>query len=138
MTISPELGLAIMFNNYFHDVATALLLGSAMALWTMLKKFDPKEGPAAVRTLLLFHESMTKLARFALGWIIIAGVPRAYFFMDFEWVHAVGKMQVPALVLKHVLITVLVVLGAVLWFKLKRRVAELRGTAEGAGVPVAA
>lgn len=132
MTISPELGLAIMMNNYFHDVATALLAGSAVALWAMVRRYEPSDGPGAGRYLLRIHRSMTALARFALAWIVLGGVPRLVFFMDFEWANAVGKLQVPALVLKHVLIFTAVGLGAALWLKLRRRMRELRAALDQA------
>jgi hypothetical protein len=125
VTISPALGLAIMMNNYFHDVATALLLGSAVALWAMVKRFDPAGGPAVTRYLLRIHGAMTGLARIALAWIVLGGVPRVIFFMDFEWANAVGRLQVPALVLKHVLIFAAVGAGAALWLRLRRRMREL-------------
>jgi len=126
VSISPELGLAIMMNNYFHDVATALLIGSAVAMWSMVRQYDPVDGPEAGRLVLRLHASMTKLARGALVWIVVGGIPRTIFYMDFEWSNAVGKMQVPALVLKHVLIFTMVGAGAWLWLKLRRRMAELR------------
>jgi hypothetical protein len=31
--MSPSLGVLIMMNNYFHDVATALLAASGFVLW---------------------------------------------------------------------------------------------------------
>jgi hypothetical protein len=37
--MSPLAGVAIMMNNYLHDVATALLAASAVALWVMLRHF---------------------------------------------------------------------------------------------------
>ena len=128
MPISPELGLAIMMNNYFHDVATALLVGSATALWVMVKRYEPTDGPAAGRYLLRINAAMTKLARISLAWIVLGGIPRTIFFMDFEWANAVGKLQVPALVLKHVLIFAMVAAGAWLWLKLRRKIAELRAS----------
>ena len=135
MTISPELGLVIMMNNYFHDVATALLISSAAALWVMLRRADVDDGPGGTRVLLRLYASMSRLARFSLAWIILAGIPRVIFFMDFEWANAVGKLQVPALVLKHVVISVLVAAGVWFWVKLRRRVAELRATAGAASQP---
>ena len=44
---------------------------------------------------------------------------------SFEWANAVGKMQVPALVAKHVLIFALVAVGAWGWLKLRRRAREM-------------
>jgi len=38
--MSPELGVLIMMNNYFHDVATALLMASGYVIWVIVKKYD--------------------------------------------------------------------------------------------------
>lgn len=126
--MSPELGLAIMMNNYFHDVATALLVGSAFALWAMVRVYEESEGPQPRAYLLRIYERMTKLARFSLAWIVLGGVPRLFFFMDFEWVNAVGKLQVPALALKHILIFIAVGSGARLWWQLRKRMAVIRAS----------
>lgn len=126
--MSPELGLAIMMNNYFHDVATALLVGSAFALWAMVRMYQDSDGPMTREYLLRIYEFMTKLARFSLAWIVLGGIPRLIFFTDFEWVNAVGKLQVPALVLKHTLIFIAVGSGARLWWKLRKRMALIRAS----------
>lgn len=127
--MSPELGLAIMMNNYFHDVATALLVGSAFALWALVRVYDEgSAGPETRAYLLRIYGLMTKLARFSLAWIVLGGVPRLIFFMDFEWVNAVGKLQVPALALKHILIFIAVGSGARLWWQLRKRMAVIRAS----------
>jgi len=124
--LSPGLGLAVMMNNYLHDVATALLVGSAVALWALLREHRADDGPGAGRYLLRAEARLRRLALVALGWIVLGGVPRAYFFESFEWANAVGKAQVPALVAKHVVIFLLVGLGAWGWRRLRRKVAEVR------------
>ena len=49
--------------------------------------------------------------------------------MDFEWANAVGRLQVPALILKHVLAFAFVGVGVYLWVKLDSRVKALRSPA---------
>ena len=71
---------------------------------------------------------MTKLARFALAWIVLGGIPRTYFYMDFEWANAVGRLQVPALALKHVLIFLAVAAGVRLWMQLRKKMAVIRAS----------
>lgn len=129
MTIGPSLGLAIMMNNYLHDVATALLVGSAIALFAMVRRYDPADGPGAARLMLRLYQSMTRLARGALAWIILGGIPRTIFFEDFEWANAVGKAQVPALIAKHVVIFALLAAGVWLWWRLRKRMEEVRAAA---------
>jgi hypothetical protein len=124
--MSPGLGVAVMMNNYFHDVATALLLASGFALWVMLRRYEQDGGEAAGRYFLAMHRSMTRLARFSLAWIVLGGIPRTIFYAEFEWANAAGRMQVTALIVKHVLAVALVATGAWLWVKLGRRVAAVR------------
>ena len=126
MHISPGLGVAIMMNNYFHDVATALLAASAFTLHALLRVQAARNNPTATRYFLQTHDIMVKFFRFALWWIIIGGVPRTIFYKSFEWANAADKLQVPALMVKHVLMAVLVVWGVVAWRRLKRKVALLR------------
>ncbi len=125
--MSQELGIALMMNNYLHDVATALLLASAVALWAMLRRWDPAGGPGAARYFLAIHRSMTRLARFSLAWVVLGGIPRTIFYGEFEWANAAGRGQVAALVVKHVLAFAFVAAGAWLWLKLRRRVRDVEG-----------
>jgi hypothetical protein len=128
MEIHPALGIGIMMNNYFHDVAIALLAASGIALWFILKKYDahPRQDERHVTEYFLsLYDSMTRVARFSLYWIFIGGVPRTLFYRDFEWVTAVKHGQVPALIVKHVLTFALVGTGVHLWIRLKGRVHEI-------------
>jgi len=128
MQISPGLGVAIMMNNYFHDVATALLAASAFTLHAIVRVLSTMESPTAILFFLRTHAQMVKFFRFAFWWIIIGGIPRTIFYTSFEWANAADKLQVPALIVKHVLMFVLVIGGIVAWRRLKRKVAGLRAT----------
>jgi hypothetical protein len=112
-----------MMNNYFHDVATALLAASAFALWVLLRRYEAGgRGPDAARYFLEIQRSMVKLARFALAWIVLGGIPRTIWYVEFEWANAAGRGQVPALVVKHVVAAILVVYGVAFWRRLRSRV----------------
>lgn len=121
MHISPGLGVAIMMNNYLHDVATALLASSAIVLFAIYRIEESCSGSGATAFYLKTYRKMVKFARFALVWIVIGGIPRTIFYTSFEWANAAGKGQVPALIVKHVLMVILVVGGVVGWRKLKRK-----------------
>lgn len=131
--MSPAAGIALMMNNYFHDVATALLMASAFALWALLRRYEasPRDAGAA-RYFLEIQAAMKKLARFSLAWIVLGGIPRTIFYVEFEWANAAGRGQVAALAVKHVIAFAFVVGGAVLWARLRRRVAEVRASLEPA------
>jgi hypothetical protein len=121
--LTPAAGIALMMNNYFHDVATALLASSAFALWILLRRYEAGgRGPDAARYFLEIQRSMSKLARFSLAWIVLGGIPRTIWYAEFEWANAAGRGQVAALVVKHVVAAVLVVFGVAFWKRLRSRV----------------
>lgn len=126
-TISPTLGVIIMMNNYFHDVATALLMASGWALWVIYKRYNalPDEirlTPASRRYFISLYHAMTTLAKFALLWIIVGGVPRTLFYRSFEWANAVQHVQIPALIVKHILAFAFVGTGAHIWMRISREI----------------
>ena len=126
MQISPELGVAIMMNNYFHDVATALLAASAFVIHAIVRTQAVMASRESTLFFLRTYDQMVKFFRFALWWIVIGGIPRTIFYKSFEWANAADKLQVPALMVKHVVMAVLVVWGVYAWRRLKIKVAVLR------------
>lgn len=122
--MSPAAGIALMMNNYFHDVATALLASSGLALWAMLHAWERDPRPEAARFFLAVHARMRTLARISLAWIVLGGIPRTIFYSEFEWANAAGRGQVAALAVKHVVFFVVVGFGVWSWRRLGRRVAE--------------
>jgi hypothetical protein len=128
MQISPELGVAIMMNNYFHDVATALLAASAFVIHAIVRTQAVMASREATLFFLKTYDQMVKFFRFALWWIVIGGIPRTIFYTSFEWANAADKLQVPALMVKHVVMAVLVIWGIYAWRRLKLKVAVLRET----------
>ncbi len=129
--MSPSLGVLIMMNNYFHDVATALLMASGIVIWVIVRRYD-----SAIKTretteyFLRIYNSATKLVRFSLIWIILGGIPRTIFYTEFEWANAAGKNQIPALLVKHVLAFTFVGIGAYIWLKINRRVNDIKKHAD--------
>jgi hypothetical protein len=124
--MSPLLGVFIMMNNYFHDVATALLLASGIAMWVIVKKYGDNSNPDVIDYFLRIYKGITRLAKFSLGWILIGGIPRTIFYKDFEWANAVGKSQVPALIVKHIFAFIFVGIGVYIWIKINRMVKSLK------------
>ena len=121
----PGLGVAVMMNNYFHDVATALLAASAFCLYAIDRVRGVINTPAATIFFLKVYKIMVKFFRFALWWIVIGGIPRTIFFRSFEWSHFADQLQIPALMVKHILFAIFVIWGIYAWRRLKRKVADL-------------
>ena len=128
MQISPGLGVAIMMNNYFHDMATGLLVGSGVALHAIIGIQRRMNTPEATLFFLKTNRHMVKLFKFALWWVVLGGVPRTIFYTSFEWANAADKLQIPALAVKHVMMFAAVVWGGTAWRKMQKRVAELRSS----------
>jgi uncharacterized membrane protein len=129
--MSPLLGVFIMMNNYFHDVATALLAASGIVVWVIVKRYDSTaKTQETTEYFLRIYKSSTKLAKISLAWILIGGIPRTIFYKEFEWANAVGKSQVPALIVKHILVFIFLGIGVYIWIKINRRVKELKKHAD--------
>lgn len=126
MQISPELGVVIMMNNYFHDMATGLLVGSGFALHAIMRIQASMNTPEATLFFLKTNTHMKKLFKFALWWVVLGGVPRTIFYTSFEWANAADKLQIPALAVKHVLMFTAVVWGIVAWRRMQKRVELLK------------
>ncbi len=116
-----------MMNNYFHDVATALLMASGFGVWVVMKRFDERpRSKDATEYFVRVFDGMTKLAKISLWWILIGGIPRTIFYRDFEWANAVANAQIPALIVKHIMAFSFVGTGVVMWHKYGRRVRKIR------------
>lgn len=123
--MNPLLGIALMLNNYVHDVATGLLLISA--LWLGWTARDLGDAPSA-ELVALFRRSYSRCVRFvigSIGVIVATGIVRTIFFMQFEWMPALGRGLVQVLLLKHVLIFAMLAAGGYAWLQIRRRVTAL-------------
>ncbi len=116
------MSIAIIINNYFHDVATALLIASAALAWALDRAAANDVDGRAGELLRAAYPRLVLVARVALVWIVLGGIPRTIFFTRFEWDPAVVRGIVPALVIKHVLMIAGVLIGSVMWARIGRRV----------------
>jgi len=126
MQIGPGLGVAIMMNNYFHDMATGLLVGSGFALHAIMRIQASMNTPEATLFFLKTNSHMKKLFKFALWWVVLGGVPRTIFYTSFEWANAADKLQIPALAVKHVMMFAAVVWGIFAWRRMQKKVELLK------------
>jgi hypothetical protein len=110
------MAVAVMLNNYLHDLATAVFAVSALAAWFLLKSSGTKEATAVLRPVV---DGLSKVGFFSLGWILLGGVIRAICYRQYEWMEAAGKSQIPALMVKHVILVTLVIAGLVVLFRVR-------------------
>jgi len=113
------LNIIIMILNYFHDLAVGILAASVFVIYLLGKYLDKHPDGDAVLSQILHRFS--RLSYGALAYIFIGGAVRAWFFMDFEWNPAVGKGQVAALIVKHILLVALTVFGIIVQIRYTKK-----------------
>ncbi len=116
------LDILIIMNNYFHDVATAVLVAAAAIMWVLYRR-ALADGPGALVALRSAYPSLTTFARWALLWVILGGIPRVITFNthDLGAVHGDMEHLIPAIAVKHVFEVAAVLAGVVLWRRVKTR-----------------
>lgn len=112
------MSLLIVFNNYFHDLATGVFVGCAVTMWALARSL--REHPERREPLAPVYAALTKALWIALAWIILGGVPRTLFFPTYEFIPALGKGIVPALVVKHVFMFAAAGAGVAAWVSARR------------------
>jgi hypothetical protein len=117
------MSILIILNNYFHDVATATLLSSAVIL-AVLWRQARRGGDGELRALAHAYPILTRFAWGALIWIIIGGIPRTIFFPTYEFIPAEQKGIVLDLVIKHILLVSTVIAGAIMWVRMGKLAKE--------------
>ena len=120
------LDILIIMNNYFHDVATATLLGAAVIMWALERQ---AADPAGLAALARAYPTLTRFANGALVWIIVGGIPRVITFNTHD-LGAVRGDLIPAIAVKHVAEVAAVVVGVALWRRVRRRITEPKVSAD--------
>jgi hypothetical protein len=109
----------IIINNYLHDVATAVLLSSAVILYVLGRQAE-RGGEPDRRAFARAYATLTKFAWGSLAWVIVGGIPRTIFFPTYEFIPADAKGIVADLVIKHVLMVAAVATGGVMWLRMAK------------------
>jgi hypothetical protein len=126
-------GILIILNNYLHDVATGVLLSSAVILYVLGRQ--ARRGGEGERV--AFARAYKTLTRFAIGalvWIILGGIPRTIFFTKYEFIPAQINGIVPDLIMKHVILVAMVIAGGVMWVRLGKFAREIAAPKEPAAI----
>ncbi len=119
------IGILVMMNNYFHDVASAMLIIAVLFMVFMTKDIEN-----ASRDVKIYFSDVYKKMSHVIGgtviFIFMAGIVRTFTYKDFEWANAVGAEQVPAIIVKHLIILFFVVYGIIGWLKLHKKIKKIR------------
>jgi len=111
------MAILVMLNNYLHDLATAVFAVSALAAWFLLRSPSARRAPEALGDVI---RGLVRVGTAALVWTLAGGVVRALAFRRYEWMEAAGRSQVPALVVKHVILITLVIAGLIVLYRVHR------------------
>ena len=101
--------IGVMLVNYFHDLSVAMLASNIIVVFLLARYLESK--PDRIPVLSEVFKKLSVVTWWALGYVLAGGAFRAFYFMEFEWNPAVGRGQVAALVLKHVVMVGLTVFG---------------------------
>ncbi len=113
------MAIFIMISNYFHDLAVALLASNILVIYFLGRYLD-KNGVKEKIIPALFNK-LSVVSYIVLGYILLGGALRAYFFMEYEWNPAVGKGQITALVIKHIILFLVTAYGIAVHLKYVRK-----------------
>jgi hypothetical protein len=101
-----------MLVNYFHDLSVALLATNVIAVYYIGRFLEGRKEHGEIVPRLF--RALSRVTYVALAFVLVGGVFRAVNFMEFEWNNAVGNGQVPALVVKHILLVGLTLFGLIM------------------------
>lgn len=129
MTLSPFAKVLIIMNNYFHDVATAMLLSSAVILWLLGREVVSSGDDGVAAWFPSAYRTLTRVAVASIAWIVIGGIPRTIFFQAVEWNMAdpSNKYLFTALMVKHGFMWLAVAVGLLLWARMRKVAREISG-----------
>ncbi|HZZ83459.1 MAG TPA: hypothetical protein VFE30_02890 [Anaeromyxobacteraceae bacterium] len=114
------MAVAVMLNNFFHDLSVAFFtcaLLAEIALW----RTAPGLAAGARPLLFALDRLALRIGAWAFAGVIGFGAVRTAAFTTYEWLPAAGRNQIPALVVKHVLLVALLVLPSAAAWRARRR-----------------
>ena len=127
MTMSQGIATFLLMNNYFHDVATAMLLACCVVLGVLLKHLGDEREAALTGYARSLYRGVSGMFWFSVVWIIVSGAVRFATFRDFEWHNTAQKHFEAGLMVKYAIAAVMMIIGAVLWKRLSRRMKRKLG-----------
>jgi hypothetical protein len=113
--MSPGFATFILMNNYFHDVATAMLLACGIVLRVMQRNLGEERDGTLTRYAQALFRGVTGIFWFSVLWIFASGVLRIATFRSFEWHNTTQKHFEAGLLVKYAIAVVMMVVGAFLW-----------------------
>lgn len=120
------MGVFVLMNNYFHDVATAMLLMGSLLMMFLIKEVERHGNTEAKQLFVDIYPKMSHIIGGTIVFIIMAGIVRTFTYKEFEWANAVGNEQVPAIVVKHVLVVLFLFYGFRGWIRVHKKAKAMK------------
>ena len=120
------IGILVMMNNYFHDLAAGIVFVSGVTMYVMVQKAIENDTKAAKEIVLGVYPKLVHIIGGSIIFMLFAGVIRTFTYKEFEWANAVGNSQVPAIMVKHVILGGIFFYGIALWIKAHRKIKAIR------------
>lgn len=120
------IGILVMMNNYFHDLAAGIVFVSGVTMFVMVKKAVEIGSKDAREIVLGVYPTLVHIIGGSIIFMLFAGVIRTFTYEEFEWANAVGVGQVYAIMVKHVVLGAIFFYGIALWVKSHRKIKIMR------------
>ena len=113
-----------MLNNFFHDFSAAGWLFATVLIWGLLRKdYRDDHEKNIVADMFAMHLMLTRIS---IVGIIVFGLIRAFAYNKYEWNPHAGQDQVTLLAVKHIIFTIIFVVGMIYYIKASRFVKRVR------------
>ena len=129
--MSQGVAVFIMMNNYFHDVATAMVMALSVMMLVVIRKYQSGPSVRPLSALKRIYRGISGFVIFSWCWILVSGIIRFATFSSYEWPNAVEKHQEYGLMTKYGLAVVMIAAGALLWIAVVRRMRAIVSEEEG-------
>lgn len=110
----------IMLNNFIHDFVVALLFSILLVMNWIYSQSNKKNFQVRKEFAKDIFDYLNKSTIWIWVLIIVGGIIRTVSYKEYEWSEAAGKDQIPALIIKHILLVILVIFGTLLQFRLRK------------------
>ena len=120
------IGILVMMNNYFHDLAAGIVFVCGVTMYTMIRKAEENGTRTAKEIVIGVYPKLVHIEGGAIIFMLFAGVIRTFTYKEFEWANAVGVGQVYAIMVKHVVLGGVFFFGIALWVKAHKKIKIMR------------
>ena len=116
--------ILIILNNFFHDLAAAMWFCGTLTLLFIYRKLDGQDKGNRDFAYSLFTQ-VKQITNWSLFFVVLGGIVRAVNYQQYEWLPFLGRGQVTLLIIKHILITVIVLGGIFIQMRLSSNIKKL-------------